>query len=81
MFLATLFVFIAVAVAGSLVGLKFWVRPKEAIERVTGIGPVEQEEAPIHPSLIFRDVLQKLGNLIPASPKDVTVMQRRMIRA
>ena len=80
-FLMTLIVFIAAAVAGSLIGLKFWVRPKEAIERVTGVGVVEQEEAPVHPSLIFRDVLQKLGNLIPASPKDVTVMQRRMIRA
>ena len=33
MFLLTLIVFIFVAVAGSLVGLKFWVRPKEAIER------------------------------------------------
>lgn len=81
MFLLTLIVFIFVAVAVSLIGLKFWVRPKEAIERVTGIGPIEQEEAPIHPSLVFRDVLAKLGNLIPASPKDVTVMQRRMIRA
>ena len=80
-FLMTLIVFIAAAVAGSLIGLKFWIRPKEAIERVTGVGVIEPEEAPVHPSLIFRDVLQKLGNLIPASPKDVTVMQRRMIRA
>jgi len=80
-FLMPLIVFIAAAVAGSLIGLKFWIRPKEAIERVTGVGVVEPEEAPVHPSLIFRDVLQKLGNLIPASPKDVTVMQRRMIRA
>jgi tight adherence protein C len=81
MFLMTLILFIVIAVAGSLVGLKFWVRPKEAIERVTGVVSVDQEIAPVHPSLIFRDVLQKLGNLIPASPKDVTVMQRRMIRA
>jgi tight adherence protein C len=79
--LLTIILFLALTVAGSLVGVKFWVRPKEAIERVTGVGPVENDEAPIHPSLIFRDVLQKLGNLIPASPKDVSIMQRRMIRA
>jgi tight adherence protein C len=79
--LLTIFLFLALTVVGSLVGVKFWVRPKEAIERVTGVGPVEADEAPVHPSLIFRDVLQKLGNLIPASPKDVSIMQRRMIRA
>ncbi len=81
MFFFTLIIFILIAVGGSLVGVKFWVRPKEAIERVTGVNPAGQEEAPIHPSLVFRDVLQKLGTIIPASPKDVTVMQRRMIRA
>jgi tight adherence protein C len=81
MFLLTILIFILVAAGGSLLGVKFWIRPKEAIERVTGATVVEQEEAPVHPSLVFRDVLQRLGNLIPASPKDVTVMQRRMIRA
>lgn len=81
MFLMTFVVFIVVAVAFTLVGVKFWVRPKEAIERVTGVTAIEQDVTPTHPSLIFRDVLQKLGSLIPASPKDVSVMQRRMIRA
>lgn len=81
MILLSLILFLAVTVGGSLLGLKYWVRPKEAIERVTGVGTVEQEDAPVHPSLVFRDVLQRLGTLIPASPKDVTVMQKRMIRA
>jgi tight adherence protein C len=81
MILLSLILFLAITVGGSLVGLKYWVRPKEAIERVTGVGTVEQEETPVHPSLVFRDVLQRLGTLIPASPKDVTVMQKRMIRA
>ena len=39
------------------------------------------EAAPVHPSLIFHDIVKRLGNLVPASPKDVTVMQRRLIRA
>src|SRR5215467_12321614 len=37
--------------------------------------------AEAHPSLAFRELLKKLGALVPASPKDTTVMQRRLIRA
>jgi tight adherence protein C len=36
---------------------------------------------PRHPSLVFHDLVKKLGSILPASPKDVTVMQRRLIRA
>jgi tight adherence protein C len=39
------------------------------------------EAAPVHPSLLFHELVKRLGNLVPASPKDVTVMQRRLIRA
>lgn len=73
-------IFIVVLVTLSLAGLRLWVRPKEAIERVTGTGPV-QEDSPIHASLLFRDLLDRLGKVMPTSPKDVTVMQRRLIRA
>jgi tight adherence protein C len=73
-------IFIAVLVTLSFAGLRLWVRPKEAIERVTGTGAVE-EEAPVHASLLFRELLDRLGKVMPMSPKDVTVMQRRLIRA
>jgi tight adherence protein C len=73
-------VFFGVAAGVALLGMKLWVRPKEAIERVTGSGYIE-EEAPVHPSLVFRQMLDKLGTMVPASPKDVTMMQRRMMRA
>src|SRR6202011_3067866 len=33
------------------------------------------------PSLVFRDLMKRLGAIVPVSPKDVTVMQRRLIRA
>jgi tight adherence protein C len=36
---------------------------------------------PAHPSLAFRQLLQRLGDVLPASPKDVTIMQRKLIRA
>lgn len=74
-------VFLAVAVAVAAVGLKMWVRPKEAIERVTGMEASMHEHMPVHPSLVFHDLIKRLGTLVPASPKDVSVMQRRLIRA
>jgi len=73
-------VFILFAAGLSYAGMKLYVKPKEAIERIAGTAGRE-EAAPVHPSLIFHDIVKRLGNLVPASPKDVTVMQRRLIRA
>lgn len=73
--------FLLVAVLVSVAGIKFYVRPKEAIERVTGAIPVEQEEVPIHPSLVFHELIKKLGTMMPVNPRDAGVIQRRMIRA
>jgi tight adherence protein C len=79
MILLMFVVFLGVALVASLVGMKMWVQPKEAIERVTGTG--FEQETPKHPSLVFHDLVQRLGDVIPASPKDVSIMQKRMIRA
>lgn len=73
-------IFVLVTVAVALAGLRMWVRPKEAMERVTGV-ITDQPEATVHPSLAFREMLERLGTMLPASPKDVTIMQRRLIRA
>ncbi len=75
------FIFVVIAIGASFVGMKLWVQPKEAMDRVTGAVAIEHGEQPIHPSLVFRDMIRKLGNMVPVSPKDVTVMQRRLIRA
>lgn len=80
-FLLTFLVFIAVAVGFALVVTKFWLKPKEAIERVTNAGVQIEEDTPTHPSLVFRDLLNRLGTVMPASPKDMSVMQRRLIKA
>src|SRR6202451_4790754 len=61
--------------------LKRYVKPQEAIERVAGTGMSAPDATPVHPSLLFHDLIKRLGTLVPASPKDVTVMQRRLIRA
>ncbi len=74
-------IFLLVAVIISFVGVRLWVQPKEAIERVTGVAMEIPEHAPRHPSLVLHELVQKLGSVLPASPKDVSVMQRRLIRA
>jgi tight adherence protein C len=81
MLFVTLLIFFAIVAAGSMLGMKLYVRPKEAMERVAGGMDAGSERAPIHPSLAFHELIQKLGNFVPQSPKDVTVMQRRLIRA
>lgn len=78
---ASLLLFLTVAVVLTFVGTKFWVRPKAAIDRVTRASAEIEAQARIHPSLLFRDMVRKLGNLLPQSPKDVTIMQKRLMRA
>lgn len=79
--LFSLVIFVVFAAIFSLGGVRLWVKPKEAIERVAGTGIGAHDAAPVHPSLLFHDLIKRLGNIVPASPKDVTVMQRRLIRA
>ncbi len=74
-------VFVVVVLLLTALGTKLYVRPKAALDRVVETAFEPAEETPLHPSLAFHDIVKKLGNLIPASPKDVTVMQRRLIRA
>jgi tight adherence protein C len=80
-FLFSLLIFLALTGVFALLGLNVWVWPKAAIDRVTASAGDQQLHASAHPSLAFRDLLKKLGTLVPASPKDTTVMQRRLIRA
>src|SRR5271168_1338173 len=78
--MVSFFVFVVFAAGLSYAGMRLYVKPKEALERVTGT-EMRHEAAPVHPSLMFHDMIKRLGNVVPASPKDVTVMQRRLIRA
>jgi tight adherence protein C len=80
MFLLTVLIFVIFAMGLAGAGLKLYVRPKEAMERVAA-GGQSSEQMPVHPSLAMHELIRKLGNFIPQSPKDVTVMQRRLIRA
>jgi len=64
----------------STLGMNLWVRPKAALDRVAGeIATAEQTMT--HPSLAFREIMRKLGTVIPTSPKDSGVLQRRLLHA
>ena len=77
--LITIIIFVGVVAVVSTVGMRLYVRPKEAMDRVVGV--LANEQAPAHPSLAFHDLIKRMGNFVPQSPKDVTVMRRRLIRA
>jgi tight adherence protein C len=79
--LFTILIFLALTGVFALLGLNVWVWPKAAIDRVTASAADPQTQDIAHPSLAFRDLLKKLGSMVPASPKDTTIMQRRLIRA
>ncbi len=79
-FIVMVLIFVVLAMGFAAAGMKTYVRPKEAMERVAG-GTQANEPMLSHPSLAMHELIKKLGNIIPQSPKDVTVMQRRLIRA
>src|SRR5712692_10148372 len=78
--LVTVFVFVLVTGILALLGLQLWARPKAAIDRVTAAA-VEGQIAVPHPSLAWRELVRKLGSLVPSAPKDSNVMSRRLMRA
>jgi tight adherence protein C len=80
MLLATAVVFVLVIGILVTLGMQLWVRPKAAIDRVTAAA-VEAPAAVSHPSLAWRELIRKLGTLVPSAPKDSTVMLRRLMRA
>ncbi len=80
MLFATVGVFILIVGILATLGLQLWVRPKAAIDRVTATA-METASPMGHPSLAWREMVNKLGSLVPSAPKDSTVMLRRLMRA
>jgi len=73
--------FVLIVVTVSVVGMRLWARPNAALERVTGTIADSGQHVPSHPSLAFRDMIRKVGALMPVSPKETGITQRRLIRA
>ncbi len=77
---ASIFLFLIISVFLSILGFKFWVQPKAALERV--VGEVEMAQHHVrHPSLSFREFVGRIGTLVPTNPTDVGFMQKRLITA
>ncbi|MCS6951569.1 MAG: type II secretion system F family protein [Bryobacterales bacterium] len=73
-------VFVLVAGLTAVAGLRLWARPKAVIERLTG--PVgDTAPTPPHPSLVFRDLLKRLGAVVPTPAKEAGRLERRLLRA
>ncbi len=78
--IASIFVFDLITVALSTLGFKFWAQPKAVVDRV--MGEVELGRSQVrHPSLSFRDVISKIGHMVPSNPADVSILQKRLLTA
>ncbi len=77
---ASIFLFVVIVLLLTVVGFKFWVQPKTALERVIGEVELAQHSVP-EPSLAFREILKKVGNIVPANPTDVGILQKRLLAA
>lgn len=77
---ASIFLFVVIVLLLTVVGFRFWVQPKTALERVIGDVALGQQRVP-EPSLAFREILMKIGNVVPANPMDVGILQKRLLAA
>lgn len=75
--LSSVILFALLAAVLSMLGVTFWVRPQTAIDRVAG-DVAAAEQGGSHPSLVFRDIMRKLGTIVPTSPGDAGLLQRRL---
>jgi tight adherence protein C len=78
--LETLAVFVLVASGSTLLGVQIWARRSRALERLTA-GPALVPNVLPSPALIWRELVARLGSAVPASPKDLPRLKRRLIQA
>ncbi|MBZ5617566.1 MAG: type II secretion system F family protein [Acidobacteriia bacterium] len=76
----TLLVFVSVAVVTALLGLRISDWRTRAVDRIK---PRDRAVEPFipSPSLIWQELVSRVGSLVPASPKDLPRLKRRLIRA
>ncbi|MCC7174687.1 MAG: type II secretion system F family protein [Bryobacterales bacterium] len=66
--LLSVILFVLLASLTSLLATRFWLRPKAAIDRITGETVAAQVRLAVHPSLAFRDMVARIGAVLP-TPK------------
>jgi tight adherence protein C len=79
--LYSILLFVLLAGGTTVLGVKLWARPRAAIERVTGELANPLERMPVHPSLVFRDMVARLAGALPIAGKGNGRLVRLLIRA
>jgi tight adherence protein C len=72
-------VFALVALATALMGFRLWNRRTKALVRLTP--PADVPDYLPSPALIWQQLVNWIGNVVPASPKDLPLLKRRLVRA
>ncbi|PWT98135.1 MAG: type II secretion system F family protein [Terriglobia bacterium] len=80
LFLVTALIFLSITAVTAFVGLRLWNWREQAIDRIAPQKPTVSGFLP-SPSLIWRELVDRIGTFAPASPKDLPLLKRRMIRA
>jgi tight adherence protein C len=76
----TFLVFVSVAAVTIVLGLRVTDQRTRAVERLAPRGVVTSPFLP-SPSLIWHELVSRIGSLVPSSPKDLPRLKRRLVRA
>ena len=74
-------VFVVVGAVTALVSLRVFNWRSRAVDRIAARGGATVSPFLPSPSLIWREMVHRIGAIVPASPKDLPLLRRRLIRA
>lgn len=77
----SLALFVLVAAATALAGIRLWAKPRAVLDRLAGAPEAPAWRIPTHPSLAFRDLLARLGASLPTPQKGTAQLRKMLIRA
>ncbi len=78
--LSTFIVFIAVAAVTMWLNFRIWDWRTRAVDRISPRAQAPAASVP-SPALIWRELVKRLGEFVPASPRDLPRLKRRLVRA
>ena len=78
--LLTFTLFLLVAAGAAWVGLRSGTRRARGVHRVAPL-PATAAGLPSSSTVLWRDLVSRIGSAVPASPKDLPRLKRRLIRA
>jgi tight adherence protein C len=79
--LLSVLLFVLMTALTAAVGVKLWARPRAAMHRITGTVAPTETHVPIHPSLAFRDMVARIGTILPSPAGQSKAMQKCLVRA